>query len=683
MPSNTQPTMASGDGKVRCRIVHDDIPIDICSKEQNVEDCEGCRAPTRRCHACKKLRGIADAERGLCPACAADAGQVQRTAVFEGTPAHAITTVLDRVRSLAIGKKIEPREVSPETAEPDEIENAERLLHLICQHFNVGLLDLLKQDRHPQLALARHLAMYLLKSKFGFSFPAIGKLLGGRDHTTVMHGVQKIERDRGKDPAVKGTLEALEGKLQNHSERLDLQAALKELPRQDETNDVEAVLHQTFIEATKLLAGREAEILYLRYGLDGSPPITFEEVASRYGVSRQRAEQIEQVSFTKLRRHGIAAETIAELKRLSSLRRVHQTVSGQPGESEQSRKTVIRSSPHLDDPASLYRAIIEHANQQGSDAWIVSAPVPILMRRFHLLRDEAHQALSSLARQGYLEGELPWSSVTLLKQEGIEAAKALIANPRAQHTLELQKKASEKPREAAPSPVASVVFHPQPKPDHERKETKPLTIPLTVASLPSSKPLATYGEIYAHLQARSNEVRGERVVGGALPMLQIRFKLNPAQAKESLEQLEAKGCIQRKDEWRTIRLISPPTEGMDDGPARVASQTGITRKPPGKQPTVTQRQPTPQGTVERTTKIVAPAPAVGANWLSQSIALLEREIAPLRKKRDDLGQRIALLEAGLTLLKKAEADLTAAKDGADASIAEVVQLIRRLLSHLP
>ena len=39
----------------------------------------------------------------------------------------------------------------------------------------------------------RHVAMFLLKKELGLTFVEIGNLLGGRDHTTVMHGVDKVE----------------------------------------------------------------------------------------------------------------------------------------------------------------------------------------------------------------------------------------------------------------------------------------------------------------------------------------------------------------------------------------------------------------------------------------------------------------------------------------------------------
>jgi chromosomal replication initiator protein len=44
------------------------------------------------------------------------------------------------------------------------------------------------------LVRARQVAMYILKKDLGLTFVEIGNILGGRDHTTVMHGVEKVEK---------------------------------------------------------------------------------------------------------------------------------------------------------------------------------------------------------------------------------------------------------------------------------------------------------------------------------------------------------------------------------------------------------------------------------------------------------------------------------------------------------
>lgn len=57
----------------------------------------------------------------------------------------------------------------------------------------VGHADVLRHSRKAEVALARHVAMVLLK-KTDMSFPAIGMFLGNRDHSTIMHGCKKIRQ---------------------------------------------------------------------------------------------------------------------------------------------------------------------------------------------------------------------------------------------------------------------------------------------------------------------------------------------------------------------------------------------------------------------------------------------------------------------------------------------------------
>lgn len=76
---------------------------------------------------------------------------------------------------------------------PDEI------VKIIAQAFGVTSEQLLGRGRNRQIALPRQIAMYILREEANISLPQIGELLGGRDHTTVMYGCEKItdllERD--------------------------------------------------------------------------------------------------------------------------------------------------------------------------------------------------------------------------------------------------------------------------------------------------------------------------------------------------------------------------------------------------------------------------------------------------------------------------------------------------------
>jgi chromosomal replication initiator protein len=65
----------------------------------------------------------------------------------------------------------------------------------VCEHFNVRLSDLASPKRTKSIAIPRQIAMYLSKKLTTKSLPEIGRAFGGRDHTTVLHAVRKIEEE--------------------------------------------------------------------------------------------------------------------------------------------------------------------------------------------------------------------------------------------------------------------------------------------------------------------------------------------------------------------------------------------------------------------------------------------------------------------------------------------------------
>ncbi|WP_316214154.1 helix-turn-helix domain-containing protein [Bradyrhizobium sp. SZCCHNR2032] len=68
------------------------------------------------------------------------------------------------------------------------------IIKAVCQFYHVSALDIRSERRTSDVVRPRHLAMYFGKQLTPLSFPTIGRLLGGRDHTTVMHGARKIQR---------------------------------------------------------------------------------------------------------------------------------------------------------------------------------------------------------------------------------------------------------------------------------------------------------------------------------------------------------------------------------------------------------------------------------------------------------------------------------------------------------
>ena len=70
-----------------------------------------------------------------------------------------------------------------------------KILEAVAASEGIGVNDLVGQNRSAKIAVPRQLAMYLLREFNEISFPQIGELLGGRDHTTIMYGIRKIEDD--------------------------------------------------------------------------------------------------------------------------------------------------------------------------------------------------------------------------------------------------------------------------------------------------------------------------------------------------------------------------------------------------------------------------------------------------------------------------------------------------------
>jgi chromosomal replication initiator protein len=84
----------------------------------------------------------------------------------------------------------------------------------VAEHFNIRLGEMTSDRRARAVARPRQVAMYLAKQLTTRSLPEIGRKFGGRDHTTVMHAVRKVEELKGTDPALAEDVELLRRMLQ-------------------------------------------------------------------------------------------------------------------------------------------------------------------------------------------------------------------------------------------------------------------------------------------------------------------------------------------------------------------------------------------------------------------------------------------------------------------------------------
>ncbi len=89
----------------------------------------------------------------------------------------------------------------------------ENICQTIADYFSLEMDDLLGKRRNKELVYPRQIAMYLIREELEFSFPKIGKALGGKDHTTVMHGVEKITKELGHDDGLQRDVALIKERL--------------------------------------------------------------------------------------------------------------------------------------------------------------------------------------------------------------------------------------------------------------------------------------------------------------------------------------------------------------------------------------------------------------------------------------------------------------------------------------
>jgi chromosomal replication initiator protein len=119
--------------------------------------------------------------------------------------------------------KLEQKEISIDLAEqaladiisPDvkkEI-TPEDILSMVAEHYGVTEKDIIGNKRSSKIVIPRQIAMYLCRELTGTSLKGIGKIIGNRDHTTVMHGIEKIENELSTNESLKNTVNILKKKM--------------------------------------------------------------------------------------------------------------------------------------------------------------------------------------------------------------------------------------------------------------------------------------------------------------------------------------------------------------------------------------------------------------------------------------------------------------------------------------
>ena len=87
------------------------------------------------------------------------------------------------------------------------------IISAVCHHFGVSREEIISGKRKQELVLPRQIAIYLIREQTNKSLPEIGKIMGGKDHTTIMHSEKKISELLKTDQTMKETVENIRNKL--------------------------------------------------------------------------------------------------------------------------------------------------------------------------------------------------------------------------------------------------------------------------------------------------------------------------------------------------------------------------------------------------------------------------------------------------------------------------------------
>jgi chromosomal replication initiator protein len=89
----------------------------------------------------------------------------------------------------------------------------EAILEVAASMFGISIADLTGRSRSAKIALQRQIVMYVMREETGASLPQIGTVLGGRDHTTVIHGVERVASEIEGDADLRRQVTELREKL--------------------------------------------------------------------------------------------------------------------------------------------------------------------------------------------------------------------------------------------------------------------------------------------------------------------------------------------------------------------------------------------------------------------------------------------------------------------------------------
>lgn len=128
-------------------------------------------------------------------------GALNRLAIYQQMQNRAL--VIEQAREILSGMVQNKKKIT----------SLKKIAQIVAEFYNLTIEDLIKQSRKKEFVKPRQIAMFLARKELNSSFPTIGEFFGGRDHTTVMHAVEKIEKNSNAELQAKQEIELIMDKL--------------------------------------------------------------------------------------------------------------------------------------------------------------------------------------------------------------------------------------------------------------------------------------------------------------------------------------------------------------------------------------------------------------------------------------------------------------------------------------
>lgn len=117
------------------------------------------------------------------------------------------------LNGVQLSKATATKALSDVFAASEVVLTPEEILKAVAEHYNLGLEEIRGAGRRKEVVIPRQVAMYLIREMIHASLPEIGQFFGGRDHTTVLYAIQKIQESLETDSGLQQAVKSIEEKL--------------------------------------------------------------------------------------------------------------------------------------------------------------------------------------------------------------------------------------------------------------------------------------------------------------------------------------------------------------------------------------------------------------------------------------------------------------------------------------